>query len=81
MTSNSLTGNEEHGIPSHILKTIFGLRASVILETQICAVSSSFVGSLIPDPRGQLAEIIVYITSTRVDLYSHEMLFSINVEL
>ena len=30
MTSNSLTENEEHDIPSHILKTIFGLRASII---------------------------------------------------
>ena len=30
MTSNSLTENEEHGIPSQILKTIFGLDASVI---------------------------------------------------
>ena len=30
MTSNSLTENEEHDIPSHILKTIFGLHASVI---------------------------------------------------
>ena len=30
MTSNSLTENEEHDIPSQILKTIFGLRASVI---------------------------------------------------
>ena len=30
MTSNSLTDNEEHDIPSQILKTIFGLHASVI---------------------------------------------------
>ena len=30
MTSNSLTENEEHGIPSQILKTIFGLHASFI---------------------------------------------------
>ena len=27
---NSLTENEEHNIPSQILKTIFGLHASVI---------------------------------------------------
>ena len=27
---NSLTENEEKNIPSHILKTIFGLHASVI---------------------------------------------------
>ena len=30
---------------------------------------------MIPDPSGQLAELIVYITSTRVDLYSHQILF------
>ena len=29
---------------------------------------------MIPDPSGQLAELIVYITSTRVDLYSHQIL-------
>ena len=31
---------------------------------------------MIPDPSGQLAELIVYITSTRVDLYSHQILFT-----
>ena len=30
MTSNSLTENEEHDIPSQILKTIIGVHASVI---------------------------------------------------
>ena len=33
-------------------------------------------GPDIPDPSGQLAELIVYITSTRVDLYSHQILLS-----
>ena len=32
------------------------------------------MGPEIPDPSGQLAELIVYITSTRVDLYSHQIL-------
>ena len=32
-------------------------------------------GQVIPDPSGQLAELIVYITSTRVDLYSHQIPF------
>ena len=32
MTSNSLTENEEHDIPSHILKFIFGLDDSVIFR-------------------------------------------------
>ena len=64
-TTNSLSENEEHDIPSHILKTIFGLHASVIFEIPICVVSSTFVGSsdppLIPKSSGQLAELIVYI--------------------
>ena len=34
-------------------------------------------GSMIPDPSGQLAELIVYITSTRVDLYSHQILLNL----
>ena len=50
MTSNSLTANEEHDIPSHILKTIFGLHASVIFYTQIYVVSSTFVGPCDPRP-------------------------------
>ena len=29
-------------------------------------------GPVIPDPSGQLVEQIVYITSTRLDLYSHQ---------
>ena len=36
-------------------------------------------GPMIPGPSGQLAELIVYITSTRVDLYSHQILFFLNV--
>ena len=37
MTSNSLTENKEQDIPSQILKTIFGLHASVIfLDPNMC---------------------------------------------
>ena len=65
MTSNSLTVNKEHGIPSQILKTIFGLHASVIIWTPICVVSSTFEGSsdppLMRNSSGQLAELIVYV--------------------
>ena len=32
-------------------------------------------GPVIQDSSGQLAELIVHITSTRVDLYSHQILF------
>ena len=34
------------------------------------------LGPVIPDPSGQLAELIVYITPTRVDLYSHQILLN-----
>ena len=34
MTFNSLTENEEHDIPSQILKTNFGLHVSVIVRPQ-----------------------------------------------
>ena len=33
---NVLTENEEHDIPSQVLKTIFGLHASVILGPNMC---------------------------------------------
>ena len=65
MTSNSLTENEEHGIPSQILKTIFGLHASVIFRPQYVWFPVHLKGLLIPplirNSRGQLAELIVYI--------------------
>ena len=74
LTSNSFTENEEDHIPSHILKTLFGLNASVILRPKYVWFPVHSQGPVIPDPSGQLAEVIVYITSTREDLYSHQML-------
>ena len=35
-------------------------------------------GAVIPDASGQLAELIVYIISTRVDLYSHQILLVVS---
>ena len=35
-------------------------------------------GRMIPNPGGQLAELIVWIISTRVDLYSHQILFKMS---
>ena len=61
MTSNSLTENEQHGIPSQILKNIFGLHASVVIDPNVCRKSS-----------GQLAELIVYII-----LYCHQILLQL----
>ena len=74
MTSNSLTENEEQYILSHILKTIFGFHASVIFRPKYVWVLVHLKDPMIPDPSGQLAELIVYITSTKVDLYSHQIL-------
>ena len=36
MASNSLREKSEHDIPSQILKTIFGLHVSIILDPNIC---------------------------------------------
>ena len=48
MTSNSLTENEEHSIPSQISKTIFGLHASVIFRPQYVWFPVHLKGPLIP---------------------------------
>ena len=48
MTSNSLTENEEHDIPSQILKTIFGLHASVIFRPQYVWFPVYLKGHFIP---------------------------------
>ena len=74
MASNSLTENEEHDIPSQILKTIFGLHASVIFQSQYVWFLTHLWGPEIPKSSGKLAELIVY-NSTWVDLYSHQILF------
>ena len=47
-TSNSLTGNEEHGIPSQILKTIFRLHVPVIFRPQYVWFPVHLKGLLIP---------------------------------
>ena len=74
MKFNSLTENEEQDIPSHILKTIFGLHASVIFRPKYVWFPVHLKDVVIPDASGQLTELIVYITSTWVDLYSHQIL-------
>ena len=76
MASNSLTENEEHDISSQILKTIFGFHASVIFRPKYVWFPVDLEGPVVPDPSGQLAKLIVYITSTGVDLHSHQMLFN-----
>ena len=61
MTSNFFAENEEHDIPSQILKTIFGLHASVIFRLQYVWFLAHLEGPVIPNSGGQLAELIVYI--------------------
>ena len=77
MTSNSLTENEEH-----IFEEYFWIAClSYFFRTNYVWFPVYFKGNVIPDPSGQLAELIVYITSTRVDLYSQQILFTLMVFL
>ena len=64
MTSNSLTENEEHDIPSQILKTIFFIAClSYFFKPQYVWFLTHLCGPEIPNSSGQLAELIpvVYI--------------------
>ena len=42
-TSTSLTQNEEHDIPSQVLKTIFDCMPQLFLDPNMCVVSGPFV--------------------------------------
>ena len=53
---------------------------SYFLDPNTCGFLT-FVGSVIPDPSGQSAELIVYITSIRVDLYSHQILLDLKDQI
>ena len=68
MTSNSLTENVEHDIPSQSLKTTFELHPSIIFQNPICVVSSTFVGSSDPKPYWSIGRTNCLYYSTRVDL-------------
>ena len=61
MTTNSLTENEEHDIPSQILKAIFGLHVSVIFRNKYVWFLVHLYVPLIQNSSGELAELIVYI--------------------
>ena len=74
MTSNSLTENEEQDIPSHIWRRFLDCMPQLFSKLKYVWFSVHLRGPMIPDPSGELAELIVYITSTRVDLYSHQIL-------
>ena len=72
MTSNSLTENEKHDIPSLIVKTM------TLFRPKYVSFAVHVQDPVTQDPSGQLAELIVYITSTRVDLYSHQILLVVH---
>ena len=57
----SLTQNEEHDIPSKILKTIFNCMSQLFFRSQYVWFLVHLYVSLLPNPRGQLAELIVHI--------------------
>ena len=78
MTSNSLTENEEHDIPSQILKIILDCMPQLFLRPKYVWFPVHLKGPMIPDPSGQLAELIVWIISTRLDLYSHQILLPVS---
>ena len=58
----------------NILKTIFDCIPRLFSKPKYVWFPAHLLGHVIPDPSGQLAELIVYITSTRVDLYRHQIL-------
>ena len=68
MTSYSLTENEEQDIPSHILRPFLDCMPQLFFRPKYVWFPIHLKDPMIPDPSGQLAELIVYITSTRVDL-------------
>ena len=67
MTSNSLTENEEHDIPSQILKTIFYCDPQLFLNPNMCGFQYIcwVLWSPLPNSSGQLAELIVCIIPPR----------------
>ena len=61
MTSNTLTYDEEHNIPSQILKIILDCMLRLFFRPQYVWYLSHLYVALIPNSSGQLAELIVYI--------------------
>ena len=60
MTSNSVTEDEEHDIPSQNLKTIFlDCMSQLFFRPKYVWFPVHLKGPMIPDPSGQLAELIV----------------------
>ena len=70
---NSLTWNEEHDISSQILKTIFGLHASVFFILKFVWFPIHLGIIVYPNSSGQLAELIVYIICIVIRWYSRSI--------
>ena len=61
MTSNYLTQNEEHDIPSQILETILDCMPQLCFRPQYAWILSRLYAGMIPNSHGQLAGLIVFI--------------------
>ena len=59
MTSNSLTENEEHDISSQIWRPFLDCMPQLFFRPKYVWFPSHLKGQMIPDPSGQLAELIV----------------------
>ena len=78
MISNSLTLNEEHHIPSQIVKAVLDCVPQLFLDSNVCGwfPVHLYTGQL-PNSSGRLVELIVHIIySIRVDLHSHQILLN-----
>ena len=73
MTSNSLTENGEHNIPSNF-EDHFWIACLCYYQTPICVISNTFVGSRDPKLQWSISRTNCLYHSTRVELYSHQML-------
>ena len=76
MTYNSLTENEEHNIPSQILKTMLDCKPQLFLDPNICGLQyiCRVLWSQTPPKRQwSIRRIKCWYHSTRVDLYSPQI--------
>ena len=60
--------------PHTFWRPLLDCMSQLFFKPKYVWISVHLKGPEIPDPSGQLAELIVYITSTRVDLCSHQIL-------
>ena len=61
MTFDSLTENEEHDIPSQILKTILDCTPRLFLDPKYVWFLADLLGLVVPNSSGQVALIVCII--------------------